>query len=178
MASLSPVQLCDPFCSYCGRPPGAGDRGGSRVCGRCHLGMVLRAPAGEAPKIRDPFLIVDEDLIVRAISQRAEIALGVREPEYVDAALDLLLQPASGIADPLDLALLVRLAVAASPIPDKFELRAADPARPGFCARVTTCGPPPAALLVLAPLSDPASRGGSNGATRDPADNEQALARA
>ena len=156
MAYLSPVQLRDPFCSYCGRPPGGGDRGGSRVCARCNLGMVLRAPPGGAPKARDPFLIVDHDLIVRAISQGAEIALGVREPECVGASLERFLQPANGSVDPLDLALLVQLAVAASPIPDKLELWAPDHSRHGFCARVTTCGPPPAALLVLAPLSTPA----------------------
>jgi hypothetical protein len=64
------------FCSYCGYPPGSGwperpDRG----CGRCDIGAIVRAPARLAPHPGDPFLIVDDRFVVRAISRSAEALL-------------------------------------------------------------------------------------------------------
>jgi hypothetical protein len=177
VASLSHVQLRDAFCSYCGRQPSVREQGASRVCVRCRLGMVLRAPRGGAPKARDPFLIVDEHLVVRAISQRAEIALGIQEPEGVDALLDKFLKPAGPGMDCLDLALFVQLAVAGDPPADTLEFRGRDGSQ-AFGARLTSCGQPPAALLILAPIAEPVRGARTNGSSTDTAHHEKALARA
>jgi PAS domain-containing protein len=177
VAGFVPVQLSDAFCSYCGRPPSAGSQEGSRVCVRCSLGMMLLAPSGHGPRVGDPFLIIDDSLIVRAISQRAELVLGVEEPEGVNALLDRFLRPANGSADFLDLTLLVQLAVAGTPFPDRLEFRTPDRSPRGFRAQVTTCGPPRAALLVLAALADRARPVASNGSTSHLTANQKAPAR-
>jgi PAS domain-containing protein len=156
-AHYAPVELSDPFCTYCGRPPmEAHPR--RRVCDRCQLGMILRAPAGDAPRLRDAFLIVDDKLTVQAISQRAELLLGVEEPDGVFALLDDFLQPLDRRFDGVDVALLLTLAVTGSPPQHAFELVAVGDPRQRFLARVASCGKPPAALLVLAAATDRVNR--------------------
>jgi hypothetical protein len=151
MSHSPPVELTESFCSYCGRPSSDSLHRTIRVCVRCHLGMVLRAPPGQAPRVRDAFVIVDQKLTVQAISHRAERVLGVDEPDGVHTLLDDLLQPAGCDLDRRDIALLLMLAVTGSPPPDRLELQAVNEPQRRFRARVTSCGQPLAALLVLAP---------------------------
>ena len=69
----SHAELSQAFCSHCGYPPiGRWRSLTHRVCMRCEMGMVLRAPPGLAPRFYEPFVIVDADLRLQAVSRRAE----------------------------------------------------------------------------------------------------------
>jgi hypothetical protein len=126
-----------------------------RVCMRCQMGMVLRAPPNAQPRFDEPFLIVDERLIVQAISHRAERLLMVNEPDGFGVPLEEFLVSTNGDADGLTLALMAERAIAGDATRGSLELRTVrDPA---IChvGRVVGCGPPPAALLILgAPKPD------------------------
>ena len=84
----SRAELSQAFCSHCGYPPMGRWRSLThRVCMRCEMGMVLRAPPGLAPRFYEPFVIVDADLRLQAVSRRAEVILKVDEPAAVDVPL-------------------------------------------------------------------------------------------
>lgn len=56
------------FCGHCGLTPAATVQATtSRVCGRCGLGLVLRASSDVAPAREEPFLVVDATLSVCAV---------------------------------------------------------------------------------------------------------------
>lgn len=156
MLAASRADLSKAFCSYCGYPPmGPWRLRAHRVCMRCQMGMVLRAPPNAQPRFDEPFLIVDERLIVQAISHRAERLLMVNEPDGFGVSLEEFLVSTNGDADGLTLALMAERAIAGDATRGSLELRTVrDPA---IChvGRVVGCGPPPAALLILgAPKPD------------------------
>src|SRR5438309_1706702 len=85
------------FCSYCGYPPPRTPRRSiSRVCTKCHLGVMLRAPANAAPRPSSLFLIFDKNLVVQGVSRGAEAVLLVDEPDGVNVPLGEFLMPAGG----------------------------------------------------------------------------------
>ena len=100
MLAASRADLSKAFCSYCGYPPmGPWRLRAHRVCMRCQMGMVLRAPPNAQPRFDEPFLIVDERLIVQAISHRAERLLMVNEPDGFGVSLEEFLVSTNGDAD-------------------------------------------------------------------------------
>ncbi len=113
-------------------------------------GCCSRPRPRPLPDLSDLFLIVDSSLSVQALSASAEHHLGVREPQAINRHITELLIP--GEAEPPDAAsLAVAIARAASgggavaPVTvrpsNTFGLR--------LRARITGCGPPQAALVVL-----------------------------
>jgi hypothetical protein len=150
--------LTEAFCSYCGYPPGAGwHQRPERVCTRCKLGVVLRTLPDAAPRSSDPFVIVDERLAVRGISRQAETVLLVDEPAAADIPLNEFLVSDSGPPGDVELARLVALAAGGAGPRLTLTLRTVGDAPLRFRARITSCGPPLAALLVLGPLQDGAA---------------------
>jgi hypothetical protein len=100
MLAASRADLSKAFCSYCGYPPmGPWRLRAHQVCMRCEMGMALRALPNEQPRFDEPFLIVDERLIVQAISHRAELLLMVNEPDGFGVPLEEL-APTSRPVDP------------------------------------------------------------------------------
>jgi hypothetical protein len=158
------AELGESFCSYCGRPPvdGSPERA-NRVCPRCKLGMVLATPAGAPPSHTDAFMIVDRDLIVRGLSRRAEVLLAVNEPAAVHTPLDALLVCDDGDADGAELSRLIGLSLAHTPTSNTVSLRSVADPLVRFRARVTCCGPPPAVVLILAPIQPKLTAGMTNG---------------
>lgn len=139
------------FCGHCGLPPAASvDGARSRVCGRCGLGLVLRAAADVAPRADDPFLVIDSTLSVCAVSARAEELLGTDETQAVHRHVSDFLVPADANASSVD-NLLVALVDAAcgSGQPRTAIVRPRQEFGVRFRARIGPCGPPLAALLVL-----------------------------
>ena len=124
-----------------------------RVCMRCQMGVVLRASAGAEPPHDAPFLILDRQLAVQAVSRRAEIVLSVDEPAGVGIPLEELLIFDNGHCDNDEVALLIDLAMAGAKASMPFDLRTVANPEIRLHGRVTRCGPPPAALLVLTPLA-------------------------
>jgi len=150
MLAASRADLSKAFCNYCGYPPmGPWRLRAHRVCMRCQMGTVLRAPPDAEPRFDEPFVIVDERLIVQAISHRAELLLMVNDPDGFGVPLQEFLVSTNGDADGLTLALMAEQAIAGHPTPGSLELRTARDAAICHVGRVVGCGPPPAALLIL-----------------------------
>lgn len=169
MLSAPRAELSEPFCSYCGYPPpGPWRRRAHRVCRRCQMGVVLRAPPNEQPRCDDPFVIVDQELTVQAVSQQAEVALRVEEPTGVGVPLEELLVYENGDSDGFGLSSMVQEAIAGHSMLEIRGLRAVGDPERRLVARVVSCGPPTAALLILGQpegeRSGSANGGGGSGA--------------
>ncbi len=152
MPYASRADLSHAFCSYCGYPPmGPWRVRAHRVCMRCQMGVVLQAPDGAEPRHDDPFVIVDRQLAVQAVSRHAELALSIEEPAGLDAPLEEFLICNNGGHDRGELAALVELVFAGVEPSDRLELCAVAKPEIRLQGRVTSCGPPPGALLILTP---------------------------
>lgn len=144
------------FCSRCGEP--AEDpprelerrRAQRRVCGNCGMGLLLRCGRDALPGAGAAFLIATAELEVSAVSAAAERIFG-SEPEVL--GLHLLEMVTSPIGDP-QLARIVGQAAMRSREPVVMPVRAMRDAagRVGMLAgRISTCGPPRAALVTVEP---------------------------
>ena len=157
MPHPSCADLSHAFCSYCGYPPmGPWRTRAHRVCVRCQMGVVLRAPAGAEPRYDAPFVIVDRHLAVEAVSRHAEVVLSLDEPAAVGIPLEELLIFDNGHCDD-EVALLIERAIAGAEPSNRLELRTVANPEIRLRGRVTGCGPPPAALLVFTPLATDAT---------------------
>lgn len=140
------------FCGHCGHPPRDPDAQ-TRVCDRCHLGIVLSTNQELAPTTSEPFLIVDRTLSVCAVSRRAERLLGVEEPAAVNRLLTEFIVPADAERAAQDnlLSLVVTAASGVMPMA-RAVIRPTGEFGVFFEARIGVCGPPPAALVVLSDI--------------------------
>ncbi|HEV2075673.1 MAG TPA: PAS domain-containing protein [Thermoleophilaceae bacterium] len=140
------------FCGRCGFPPGEGTASmpGSRVCASCGLGLLLEASEEAAPTPADAFLVVDSGMTVKAVSQRAERLLQASESHAVGRRLTDLLSPADADARATQgfLALVLMAATGASEC-QTIPVRPAGEFGIRYWARVSSCGPRSAALVVL-----------------------------
>jgi hypothetical protein len=140
------------FCGYCGVGPkaGAAVTPATRVCGSCGRGLLLEARSDASPRRDEAFLVVDSGLTVQAVSRCAEKLLAVREEDVAELPVgDLLVaaEPEAPIEERLPSVLAHAIAdgervmtVCVRPR-DTFGVR--------FPARISVCGPPRAALIVL-----------------------------
>lgn len=115
------------------------------------MGLLLRATAQAAPSPADPFLVVDRSLTVCAMSRNAERLLGVPEMEAVHRHIGEFLTLAEPDPSPAgDVgAALVRASLGQGPVRTVM-VRPANTYGVRYSARIGSCGPPAAALLVLA----------------------------
>lgn len=140
------------FCGHCGQPP-RNPEVASRVCDRCHLGMVLRTDADLAPKAKEPFVVVDRSLCVCAVSRSAERLLCVEEPDAVNRILTEFLVPADAERAAQDNLMSLIVAAASGSVPMATTVvRPAGEFGVFLEARIGLCGPPPAALVVLSDI--------------------------
>ncbi len=148
---LRPLQ----FCSRCGRsrsePPGRVEAQ-RRVCQKCGLGMLLSCHPDALPvgSGAGAFVILDRDLVVRAVSDRGERYFGSQD--------ELLGRHVFGVVtSPLGNEQLERGAARAAdregePLVLPVRLLSDDAGSVGtLTARIATCGPPRAALLAVEP---------------------------
>jgi hypothetical protein len=140
------------FCGHCGRPPLEADiQPASRVCTRCGLGLLLSAPPDAAPTPDDPFVLVDGQLSICALSRLAEQLLLTTETDVVNRHIGDLLVPADiEVGGPEALVNLLAHAARGEGQTHHVVLRPAQEFGIRFWARVGPCGPPRAALVVLA----------------------------
>ncbi|MDX6720697.1 MAG: hypothetical protein QOI62_2729 [Solirubrobacteraceae bacterium] len=140
------------FCGHCGRPPLEADiQPASRVCVRCGLGLVLSAPPDVAPSADDPFVLVDGQLSICAVSRLAEELLLTTETDVVNRHIGDLLVPADiEVGGPEALVNLLAHAARGEGETHHVVLRPAQEFGIRFWARIGPCGPPRAALVVLA----------------------------
>jgi hypothetical protein len=139
------------FCGYCGAPPADELPRVSRICGRCEMGLLLHADARLAPGAGDAFVVVDERLLVRALSRGAEDLLGTSEPVAVHRPVSELVGgvTADGAPDAPLGRLLAEAAAGELVLAETLVRVGADPHRRRRVL-LGPCGPPPAALLVFA----------------------------
>jgi hypothetical protein len=145
------------FCGHCGQPPGQTPAGGkpSRVCKRCHLGLILNADAELAPTPADPFLVIDGSLTICALSQHAERLLDVSETQAINRHVSEFLVPADAEPRPgRDLISVILMALDSEAPAREIVVRPANEFGVRLWARIGACGPPSAALLVLADRRD------------------------
>lgn len=139
------------FCGHCGtRPPLPTPAPVARVCGACGLGLLLEARSDAVPDADAAFLVVDSSLSVQAVSRGAELALGVREGLAVNHHVTELLIPAeSEDNQPVSLAVAITRAARGDEDALRTFVRPSHTFGVRMEARIATCGPPRAALLVL-----------------------------
>jgi PAS domain-containing protein len=140
------------FCGHCGRSPDPGsDVHASRVCAKCGMGLLLQAPAETAPSPKDPFVVVDGALTICALSRQAEKLLGVSETEAVNRHIaDFLVPGDAEGATGENLGSLLAWAARGETPSSSVVVRPTNTFGVRYWARVGPCGPPNAALLVLA----------------------------
>jgi hypothetical protein len=140
------------FCSHCGtrpaHPPAAGS--GSRVCGACGLGLILESRADMAPHAGEAFLVLDQSLAVCAVSEAAERLLAANEPDVVNRHVSDLLMPADAEEkNGASLSTAVAWAARGDGAVRTAVVRPANTFGIRLTARISSCGPPRAALVVL-----------------------------
>lgn len=159
--SRPPLRLVEPlapqevewswFCGRCAAParPEAPPGPNQRVCPSCQLGLMLEAPADAVPTSTDAFLMIDAALLVQGVSRQAERLLDVTESDIVNRPVHELVVPADAEAQgPSGLAAAVFEAMSADDTVAAF-VRPWNTFGVRMRARVSPCGPPRAALLVL-----------------------------
>lgn len=140
------------FCGHCGQHAEHMDIvPASRVCDRCNLGLLVSAATSAAPMKQDPFLLVDGTLSICGVSRKAEELLMATESDTVNSHITDLLVPADiEVAGPESLVNIIMHAARGEGEMHHVVLRPAREFGIRFWARIAPCGPPRAALLVLA----------------------------
>jgi PAS domain-containing protein len=146
------------FCGHCAapspfeRPPAPT----ARVCTSCGLGLLLETHRDTAPTADDAFLVIDNALLVQAMSRRAQALLGLTEAEAINRRVAELLVPADAEARTTT-AFAEAIASAAAGIEGSISatVRPWNTFGVRMRARVAPCGPPRAALVIL---EDPMAR--------------------
>ncbi len=137
------------FCSHCGARP-TDEGGASRVCDSCGMGLIIHAEPDVAPGAGDPFLVLDGSLSVCAVSAAAEGLLATRETDAVNRHITELLVPADAEAQgPANLAVAVTWAARGDAGAQRVVVRPSNTFGVRLKARIGSCGPPTAALVVF-----------------------------
>jgi hypothetical protein len=111
---------------------------------------MLQATADVAPDPKGAFLVLDSTLSVCAVSAAAERLLAARETEAVNRHITELIVPADAEAQgPSNLAAAVTWAARGDEEPRRVVVRPANTFGVRLGARISSCGPPRAALLVF-----------------------------
>jgi hypothetical protein len=145
MTALPQTEPSTRFCSRCGAPAAEPHR---RVCAECEEGVLLGCREDAFPS--EAFLICTYDLDVTAVSTGGEAVFGPQERLVGAHLLDVVMCP---LGDE-HVARYAALAAQSprEPIELPLRVRSGDGEKLGtLAARVTTCGPPRAALVSAQP---------------------------
>ena len=145
------------FCSRCGEPamdPPAGAEPPvleQRVCGVCGMGILLRCNPDALPGAGSAFLITNHALEIAAVSEAAETIFAAPEEKLTGTSLMDLLSSTVG-----DRRMAKTVSRAALRVHDAVTVPvrlASDKAEEigTMAARISTCGPPRAALIAVEP---------------------------
>jgi hypothetical protein len=148
---LEPAAPSVTFCSHCGdRASPSANPPSTRVCGSCGLGLLIEAAGDVAPQAGDAFLVLDRALSVCAVSRGAERLLDTCEPDVVNRHISDLLMPADAEEDGAEtLSVAVAWAARGDGGTRTTVVRPANTFGIRLTARIASCGPPRAALVVL-----------------------------
>ena len=143
------------FCSRCGEPGSNVSRGEGtltevRVCELCGMGMLLTCLRGALPGAGAAFLIATAELRISAVSEPAEGLFGPEQSLIGTPLTEILTSP---VGDDGFSRVVIRAALR-NREPEVLSVRGAGYAAPVadmFAARISTCGPPRAALVTVEP---------------------------
>ncbi|MFZ0089715.1 MAG: PAS domain-containing protein [Solirubrobacteraceae bacterium] len=154
------------FCGHCASPSPGGTPPPptARVCTSCGLGLLLEAREDAVPSDRDAFLVVDSALLVQAMSREAQSLLDLSEEMAIDRPVADLLVPADAESQArTGFAVAIMDAAAGhDPEPARTVVRPWNTFGVRMRAKIATCGPPRAALVVLESGRPPALRAVKN----------------
>jgi hypothetical protein len=120
------------------------------VCEECGLGLILYADADTVPRPGAPFVVLDGSLAICAVSQSAEALLATRETDAVNRHVTEILVPADAEAsEGENLAVAVTWAARGDSGSQTVTLRPANTFGVRLKARISSCGPPRAALIAF-----------------------------
>jgi PAS domain-containing protein len=119
------------------------------VCQSCGLGLLLETRADVLPTERDAFLVIDNSLLVQAMSRRAQALLAVTEEEAVNRPISELLVSPDAESEGNRLAMAITGAASGAGEPVHTFVRPWNTFGVRMRARIAPCGPPRAALVVL-----------------------------
>lgn len=138
------------FCSRCGvgeRSEAARPGAPTRICQRCEDGLLLACAREALPGPGTAFMIVTSALRISAVSEAAESLFGAERQLLCSSLGDLIASPTGGEE-------IVRTVAAAAlrnresvVLPVRGRAKSARGAE--MLARISTCGPPRAALVTL-----------------------------
>jgi hypothetical protein len=138
------------FCTRCGEPAESPPADASpltqaRVCEACGMGVLLSCTREALPGARAAFVIATVDLKINAVSVGAEEIFGPEQKVIGRHMLDLVTSPMGGA----HLGKAVTGAAVRSRDPVVMPVKAANGGM--LAARISTCGPPRAALVTVEP---------------------------
>lgn len=111
---------------------------------------MLDAERGVAPPEHGAFIVLDGSLTICAVSRAAEAMLAIRETDAVNHSLTELLVPAEAeTRGPLNLAVAISWAARGDEGYRSVTVRPADLFGVRLTARIGTCGPKTAAMVVF-----------------------------
>jgi hypothetical protein len=141
------------FCGHCAAPSPGGTPPppSARVCNSCGLGLLLEAREDVVPTNQEAFLVVDASLLVQAMSQQAQSLLGISEELGINKPVAELLVPADAESQGRTsfAAAIAQAADGQDPDTTRSTVRPWNTFGVRMRARIATCGPPRAALVVL-----------------------------
>jgi hypothetical protein len=141
------------FCGRCAAPPALDGELPSvrRVCASCSFGVLLRARSDEVPAVDAPYLVVDASFAVQAVSSTAEVYLGITEDLALNRHVTEFLIPADRSAGgTANLAVALSMAARGEGAASQAVVSRSNTFGERIRARISACGPPPAALVVRA----------------------------
>ena len=142
---LSPSPRSARFCSRCGAGSAEAAR---RVCESCEAGILLSCRSDALPG--DAFLICTYELEITAVSEGGESIFGAQEALLGAHLLDLATCPLGDEHLARHTALAAQRAREPVELPMRLRSELGE-ALGMLAARVTTCGPPRAALVTVEP---------------------------
>jgi hypothetical protein len=140
------------FCGHCAKraswPTVA--EAPSRVCQSCGLGLLLECDENAAPDVGAAFIVIDSTLSVCAVSAAAERLLATPETDAVNRHVTELVVPADAEAQGAqNLAVAITWAARGDDTRRKVVVRPSNTFGIRIPARIATCGPPRAAIVVF-----------------------------
>jgi PAS domain-containing protein len=139
------------FCGHCGHrtPEGVAPAPDARVCEECGFGLLLETQADLAPDPQGAFLVVDSRLRIHGVSGAAERLLGLTETEAAGRPVaELLVAPDAEAGRPNGLPSLIAEVAGGGEATHTY-VRPWNTFGIRLRARISPCGPPRAALVVL-----------------------------
>jgi hypothetical protein len=141
------------FCGRCAARPALTDALPSvrRVCAVCGFGLMLQARSDEVPSAAEAYLVVDASFSVQALSEAAEAYLGTTERSALNRHVTELLIPADRSAGgSANFAVAMSMAARGGGPASQAMVSRTNTFGERIRARISACGPPPGALVVLA----------------------------